>query len=329
MTPPPAPSGTTVRAAAPAVGPGPAAGNTGRARTARPAGPGLRIASTALTILAALLLGFVVDAGLLSHIRHARDRQVDYATLRGDLANGVAPVGTVAAAQSSGAGAAGPGVKPLKPGALLAVLSIPELHVREVLHEGTTARILARGPGHRRDTPLPGQAGVSVIMARQATYGGPFRHIGDLHAGDTFSVTTGQGVARYRVIGVRRSGDPQPSALPAGQGRLTLITASGTPFMPSGILRVDADLVSQVQPGDAPPVAPEALPADEKPMAVEGDGWLPLVLWGQGLLLAAAALTWAQVRWGRRQTWVVGVPLLAVLGLVVADNAAQLLPNLM
>ncbi|MEV6005973.1 sortase [Streptomyces sp. NPDC051976] len=318
---------TTVRPAASAAGPDrPTSAPTGRARTARPAGPGLRVAGTALTILAVLLLGFVVDVGLLGDIRHDRDRQVDYATLRADLANGTAPVGPAA---PGAAADAGPGVKPFTSGALLAVLSIPELHLREVVHEGTTSRILVRGPGHRRDTPLPGQAGVSVIMARQATYGGPFRHLGDLRPGQTFTVTTGQGTARYRVLGLRRGGDPQPAPLAAGAGRLTLITADGTAFMPHGILRVDADLVSAVQPASAPAVATAALPADEKPMAVEHDGWLPLVLWGQALVLAAAAMTWAHLRWGRPHTWVVGVPLLAVLGLLVADNVALLLPNSM
>lgn len=294
---------------------GPAAGKP------RAAGPGLRVAGAALSILAVLLLGFVADIGVIGQVRHARDRQVDYATLRADLANGVAPVG--------GPAVAGSGVKPLTPGALVAVLRIPGLHVKEVVHEGTTSAILSRGPGHRRDTPLPGQAGVSVIMARQAAYGGPFRHLKDLRSGERFTVTTGQGTARYQVLGVRRAGDPQPAPLAAGHGRLTLITADGTPFMPRGVLRVDAELVSPAQPGSAPAVAPGSLPADEKPMAGQSDGWLPLVLWGQALLLAAAVVTWAHLRWGRPHTWVVGVPLLAVLGLVVADGAALLLPDLM
>lgn len=126
------------------------------------AGPGLRVVGAALSILAALLLGFVVDAGLVGDLRHARDRQVDYADFRSALANGVAPVGR----------SAGGGTAPV-PGEPVALLEIPALHLREVVREGTTAGDLARGAGHRRDTTLPGQAGVSVIMGRQATYGGP------------------------------------------------------------------------------------------------------------------------------------------------------------
>ncbi|MET9729555.1 class E sortase [Streptomyces sp. NPDC006458] len=292
----------------------------GRARPERPsaAGPGLRVAGAALSILAALLLGLVADAGLVSDLRQSRDRQVDHAALRLALANGTAPIG-----QSAG------GSKAPTPGEPVALLEIPALHLREVVREGTTAGDLARGPGHRRDTPLPGQSGTSVVLGRQATYGGPFRHIDELNTGDTFTVTTGQGRHTYRVIGPRRAGDPQPPAPENGRGRITLVTADGTPFMPRGILRVDADLVSDVQPTPAPAVAAGALPQDEKPMAGGESAWLALVLWGQALVLAAAALAWAHARWGRPHTWVVGVPLLGALGLAVADQALMLLPNLL
>ncbi|WP_351236205.1 sortase [Streptomyces sp. NPDC002133] len=273
---------------------------------------------TALSILAALLLGFVVDAGLVGQLRHARDQQVDYADFRNALANGTAPVG-----RSEGGGTAA------APGDPVALLEIPALGLREVVGEGTTAEDLGRGPGHRRDTPLPGQAGVSVVMGRQAAYGGPFGRLGELSTGDRFTVTTGQGKHTYRVIGPRRAGDPQPPAPAEGGGRLTLITADGTPFMPRGILRLDADLVSDVQPTPAPALPPGALPEDETAMATQQAAWLPLVLWGQCLVLAAAGLAWAHARWGRPHTWVVGVPLLGALGLAVADQAVLLLPNLL
>lgn len=291
----------------------------GRAREQRPAsGPGVRVIGAALSILAAVLLGFVVDVGLVGSLRHARDRQVDYADFRSALANGVAPVGR----------SAGGGTAPV-PGEPVALLEIPALHLREVVREGTSAEDLARAVGHRRDTPLPGQSGVSVILGRQASYGGAFRQVAELSTGDRITVTTGQGKHTYQVIGPRRGGDPQPPALAAGRGRLTLVTADGTPFMPRGILRVDADLTSPVQPTPPTAVPAGALPEDEKPMAALHAAWLPLVLWGQALVLAAAAVAWAHARWGRPHTWVVGVPLLVALGLAVADQAALLLPNLL
>lgn len=64
-------------------------------------------------------------------------------------------------------------------------------------------------------------------------------------------------------------------------------------------------------------------------MAGQSSAWMPLILWGQALLLAAAALAWARVRWGRAHTWLVGFPVLAALGLAVSDQAALLLPNLL
>ncbi|MFJ3903006.1 sortase [Streptomyces sp. NPDC090025] len=317
-TAPPAAQVWAPPADAPSAG-GPGPGPTGPRRPKGPtAGPGLRVAGAAISILAAVLLGFVIDAGVVSDLRHARDRQVDYAAFRSDLANGTAPIGRSAA----GGRAAGLGEP-------VAILEIPALRLREVIREGTSAEELARGAGHRRDTPLPGQAGTSVLMGRQATFGGPFRHLGELSTGDTVRLITGQGTHVYKVVAPRRAGDPQPPALAQGKGRVTLVTADGTPFMPDGILRVDAELTSEVQPGPPPGLPAGALPEDEKPMAGRADAWLPLVLWGQALVLAAAALAWAHARWGRRHTWVVGVPLLGALGLAVADQTLLLLPNLL
>ena len=188
-------------------------------------------------------------------------------------------------------------------------------------------QLLASGPGHRRDTVLPGQPGTSVLMARRAGYGGPFRAIGTLDRGETFTVTTGQGEHTYRVLGVRRAGDPRPAPPAAGGGRLVLMTASGTPYMPDGVLQVDAELLTPAQQSGGR--TPGRLPADEAPMAGQSSAWFPLILWGQALLLAAAALAWARIRWGRPHTWLVGFPVLTALTLAVSDRAALLLPNLL
>lgn len=278
-----------------------------------------RIVSAAVLILSASLLGFVVYVGFLSQLHYDRAQHDAYADFRVPLASATAPVGPT---------------QPTDPHALLAlgtpvaVLDIPRIGVHDVVFEGTTGMVLENGPGHLRDSVLPGQSGISEILGRAATYGGPFGRIGELNPGDMFTVTTGQGVARYLVLDVRRAGDPVLPAPAAGKGRLILATADGWPFLPSGVLRVDADLISAAQPTPPLVVTAADLPADEKMLASDSAAWVPLVLWGQGLLVAAAVITWARTRWGRWQVWLVAVPVLCYFGLAVADQAAGLLLNL-
>jgi len=298
-------------------GAGAAQAAAGGVPAAAPARAGWEVAGVALCLLAVLTVGFVADLLLLGALRHNRDQQTSYAELRHALANGTAPVGQ---ADQDGA------IYPL--GTPVALLDLPQVGLREVILEGTTAGVLRGGPGHLRDTPLPGQAGTAVIMGRRAAYGGPFRHLDELRVGDTFTVTTGQGEQVYRVIDLRRAGDPQPPALGAGQGRLTLTTTDGSSLLPNGVLRVDADLTSGAQPTPPRVLDRAATPPAEQPMGTDRSVWVPLVFWAQGLLLAAVAVTWARARWGRWQAWIVGVPVLAALGLAVADQAIGLLPNL-
>ncbi|MFD8425858.1 sortase [Streptomyces sp. NPDC059668] len=307
LTPPPPAGAPPVPAPAPGSAPGPQ----------RPERPGFAFAGAALCVLAALLLGFAADLTLVGHLQHARDQQTAYDEFRRQLALGVAPVG-----RQTYDG------KTLGPGAPVALLRIPALGLKEVVGEGTTSGVLMSGPGHRRDTPLPGQAGTSVIMGRQWGYGSPFNHLRRLPPGTEIRVTTGQGTALYEVSALRRTGDPLPPPLKEGEGRLTLITADGAPYTPSGTLRVDATLTSDVQPAPPRPAA-GWIDDSEQALGTENAAWLPVFLWSQALL-GAALLTMAAYRvWGRWQTWVVGVPVLAALGLAVSGAATRLLPNLL
>lgn len=280
--------------------------------------PGFAFAGAALCVLAALLLGFAANLTIVGHLQHARDQQTAYDEFRRQLAVGVAPVG-----QQTYDG------KMLEPGAPVALLRIPALGLKEVVGEGTTSGVLMSGPGHRRDTPLPGQAGTSVLMGRQWGYGSPFNDLHQLPLGTEIRLTTGQGTATYKVSSIRRKGDPLPPTLKEGEGRLTLITADGAPYTPSGTLRVDATLTSDVQPAPPRPLALGWIDESEQALGTENAAWLPVFLWSQALL-GAALLTMAAYRvWGRWQTWVVGVPVLAALGLAVSGAATRLLPNLL
>lgn len=280
--------------------------------------PGFAFTGAALCVLAALLLGFAANLTLVGHLQHARDQQTAYDELRRQLALGVAPVG-----QQTYEG------ELLEPGAPVALLRIPALGLKEVVVEGTTSGVLMSGPGHRRDTPLPGQAGTSVIMGRQWGYGSPFNDLHRLPAGTEMRLTTGQGTAVYEVTGIRRQGDPLPPTLKEGEGRLTLITAEGSPYTPSGTVRVDATLTSDAQPSPPRPLRAGWIDESEQALGTEGAAWLPVFLWSQALL-AAALLTMAAYRaWGRWQTWIVGAPVLAAFGLAVSGAATRLLPNLL
>jgi LPXTG-site transpeptidase (sortase) family protein len=272
--------------------------------------------------MSASLLGFTLYIGGISGLRYDRAQHLAYANFRVDLAKALAPTGPLDPNDTTNRTL-------LAPGSPMAVLDIPELGLHAVVFEGTTSGILENGPGHLRDTQYPGQVGVSEIMGRAAAYGGPFGGIGQLRPGDVFTTTTGQGTARYRVLGLRRAHDREPAPLAAGHGRLILVTADGTPFLPAGVLRVDADLISPAQPAPPMPLTAANLAPAEFPLAGDSSAWLPLVLWGQALLLAAGLITWARTRWGRWQVWIVAVPVLSFLGLSVADQVARLFLNLM
>lgn len=287
---------------------------SGRGGGGRP-DPWLAIPGAALTVLAALLLGFAANLTVLGHIEHARAQQTGYDRLRAELALGTAPVGPKDARG-----------KEVRDGAPVAVLHIPAIGLREVVFQGTTSGVLMSGPGHLRNTPMPGQAGTSTIMGRQWGYGSPFNHLARLHAGDPITVTTGQGHARYKVTDVRRAGDPTPPQLTSGGGRLTLVTATGGLYTPHGVLRVDADLVGTAQPA---PVTGGAVSSAELPLSGDPSAWLPVLLWLQALLLATVAVSWAHRRWGSWQSWITGVPVLTALVIALSGAATELLPNLL
>jgi sortase A len=281
-------------------------------------GPRSAVARTVLRLLAAVLLGFVINLMILSHLQHAVSQQNLQNSFKAQLSAGTAPVseGTVDDVL-------------LSDGDPVAMLEIPSIGVHEVVVEGTSSAALKAGPGHRRDTPLPGQAGLSYIMARSAAYGGPFSRLQELQPGETFEVITGQGEQTYKVLGLRYAGDPAPQALKGGQSRLVLETARGSAYIPTGVVRVDAELVSKVEvPGKRQTTYVSLDPAD-KELASDTNSVWALVFAFQFLILIEVGAAWALVNVGSRRTWVVFVPLTVLAGLLVADQAANLLPNLL
>jgi hypothetical protein len=300
-------------------------------------------AGTSMLILAVTALGFVAWVTLISGLHYDKAQLNAYEALRVELANGTAPNGAyqqapaVLGSQGSGASSIfGTPTTPTQPpaptlvpdGAPLAVLSIPAISLRSVILQGTTGSVLEGGPGHLRDTPMPGQVGVSVILGRKQAYGGPFGGLASLVPGDSITVVTGQTNALYKVVDLRRGGDPLPSALAPGGGRMVLVTADGSPLEPTGVLYVDADLASAPQPAPAQTLPPGDQAASENAMGTEPAAWLPIVLWGLLLVVVAGVLSWLWIAWGRWQTWLIAVPIVGFIVLAISDEVTRLLPNL-
>jgi sortase A len=272
---------------------------------------------SALLALAVLLLSFVAYATTFSWLQYNRAQNLEYGQLRSSLAQATTPVGQLDYNRVL-----------VSPGTPVALLSIPSLGISQVIAEGTTGSVLRSGPGHRRDTVMPGQAGVSVIMGRQTTFGGPFGSINQLIPGSTITVTTGQGLNTFRVIDVRHQSDPPPTSIPVGGGRLELITADGLPLLPEGGLYVDAELVSKVQDTPSLVMSYPALPVEERAMGQDASAWGVAGAAFALFVVAGLVLAWLWRVWGRRQVWLIGVPIVVILAATVADQVLNALPNL-
>lgn len=277
-----------------------------------------RFGGSALIVVGLLLVGFALQFVGVSQIGHARDQQLALDAFRYQLANATAPVGQT-----------GVDGRLIPVGTPVAIVRAGAIGLDEVVVEGTSSDVLRTGPGHRRDTPLPGQTGASVVYGRQASYGGPFRALSRLVPGDLITATTGQGVARYLVTDVRLTGDAVPDPLRTGAGRLTLVSAAGTPFLPSAVVRVDARLTSAPQATPQRALTYAALDDGELTTAADGSVW-PFLVLGLVLLFGLVSLFAVSRRfWGKRPTLIVAVPVVLTVGLFAAQQLTLLLPNLM
>jgi sortase A len=276
----------------------------------------------AVTVAVRGLLGFsllavwvLLYAFALSGIQEGRNQGVLYAQLRQQLSGATTPFGGV-----------------IQPGYPVMLLDARSAGLRNVVVvEGTTSSDLASGPGHLASTPMPGQAGVSVLLGRSVTFGAPFRSIGSMRTGDLVQVTTGQGEFSYRVDGVRHKGDPLPVPLAAGKSRLTLVSSVAAGWRggwaPQQTVYVDASLVTgTVQP--APSGRPNVVPLAAQPMQSDSSSLVSLVLWLQGLLVVVVLAAFGRSRWGRWQTWLLAMPLTLACLWGATQAAVVLLPNL-
>jgi sortase A len=320
---PVAPSSDDAPPAVPVGPPGPPPGPPPAAKKPRePLFPPLKrgsspwVVRTTMFWLAAIMLAFALDIVVVTDLQYQAAQSRDYATLRNSLALATTPV-----SQTDIDG----NLTPI--GTPIALINIPRIGLKNVVvDEGTSGETLQRGPGHQRDTRFPGQPGVSILLGRAAAFGGPFGDIDKLRAGDEITVLTGQDQNTFRVIGQRKENDPI-TPLKQGEARLTLVTAGGLPFMPSGLVRVDATLVGQTK--DPSVVYAQDLPTSEQPLGTMPETLPVTVLCLQALVLVGLLATWGWYRWGRLRTWIAFGPVVLLAVVLVGGRLTLLLPNLL
>jgi len=265
----------------------------------------LQATGVGLFLLAVVVLGFAGYLYGLSGVQEARSQAILYTRLQNELANQVAPLG------------------PTAPGSPVAVMDIPAIGVRDmVVVQGTSPENMTLGPGHLRDTPMPGQAGVCEIFGRRATFGAPFARLGELRPGDLIVTYGGQGKSTYQVAALGSSNtvhieDPAPN-------RLLLVTAS-SPVIPSYYFEVDARLVSVTRPG--PPVV-RVINAPELALSGDQAALVLTTIWGVALALVSAAGTFAALRWSPWAAYLAAVPVAIAVLWNLYQSLSALLPNI-
>jgi len=256
-----------------------------------------------LILLGVFLLGFLGYLYGLSAIEEARAQSTSYATLRGQLAQQVAPLGATT------------------PGAAVAILTIPAIGIRNmIVVEGTSPENLELGPGHVRNSPLPGQNGVAEIFGRRATFGAPFGRLMELKRGDKVTVITGQGKASYTIVA---RGDSRHLVEDPAPNRLLLLTAC-SPVIPTSYCYLDAEITSapQQDPGGRP-----AITTAETPLSGDTGVLVLTMVWGLALVIISVAGTVAAARWSPGLAYLAAAPLALAVLWNLYQSLAALLPN--
>jgi sortase A len=109
-------------------------------------------------------------------------------------------------------------------------IKIDRIGLSIVVIQGTDTASLEKGPGHYRNTPIPGQPGTVAIAGHRTTYLAPFRHIDEIRDGDEVRIEMPYGAFTY-VVEKHAVVDPSDVGIikPVGYDRLVL-TACHPPY---------------------------------------------------------------------------------------------------
>jgi sortase A len=109
-------------------------------------------------------------------------------------------------------------------------IKIDRIGLSIVVVQGTDTASLEKGPGHYRNTPIPGQSGTVAIAGHRTTYLAPFRHIDQIRDGDEIRIEMPYAAFTYTVE-KHEVVDPSDVGIikPVGYDRLVL-TACHPPY---------------------------------------------------------------------------------------------------
>jgi LPXTG-site transpeptidase (sortase) family protein len=267
--------------------------------------------------LLALSLAFIFNFFVLSFLTYSADQVRMQNAFASQVSNATAPI-----AEKDFQG------ELVKDGSPVARLVIDQIDLDVIVVEGTDSNTMRSGVGHRRDTVLPGQEGMTVLFGRTWSYGAPFGEISKLQKGDVFTVYTGQGKSEYKVSGIRKAGDKGLAPVRAGTNQLVLTAAEGEFFSPTGVVRVDAELIGTAFETGLRTTKWGEIPAESRELGIDTRFVWVLLIDLIVLLLAQVAAIWFASRFGRVKTWLVFAPGLILVLVLTIDQTTRLLPNL-
>jgi LPXTG-site transpeptidase (sortase) family protein len=267
--------------------------------------------------LLVLALAFIFNFFVLSFLTYSADQVRLQNAFASQVSNATAPI-----AEKDFQG------ELVKDGSPVARLVIEQINLDVIVVEGTDSNTMRSGVGHRRDTVLPGQEGMTVLFGRTWSYGAPFGEISKLSKGDVFTVYTGQGKSEYQVSGMRKAGDEGLAPVRAGTNQLVLTAAEGEFFSPTGVVRVDAELIGTAFETGLRTTKWGEIPAESRELGIDTRFVWVLLIDLIVLLIVQVAAIWFASRFGRVKTWLAFAPGLILVLVLTIDQTTRLLPNL-
>ena len=185
------------------------------------------------------------------------------------------PETTVATVATTSTVPVAPDSPPIPNGDVVARMRIAKIDLDIYVVEGVGTKDLAKGPGHFRETPMPGQLGNAAIAGHRTTHGAPFGDLDELQPGDliTVEMANGAGLFTYSVTGtIIVSPSEYAAVIPTVDPTIaTLTLATCHPKWTSRQrMIVQAILVPEQSgqvfsppPNTAPPQPEETLPAEQ------------------------------------------------------------------